>query len=188
MDLSPEDRRKWSLFLYGSPAGAESLSNAHGTGATASERFPNFKSSQASNYGGRLQYSPHPNLALALDLWRNRSDQQPIPGQGKKFDQTLWNLSPSIQGRYPMGPVTPYIGGGPVATRNLQCDNLGCSAPSMDIGAQFYGGLEAALTDRLKAMGELRYHTTDLTPMDQQGSWRGKHDNLSAIIGLGYTW
>lgn len=181
------EQKKWSLFAYGGKSQSEQFNNAHGTGDNANVKFPNLSTRPEAIAGARLQYEVNPNLALALEAWRNNSQLSLGMGPpGYRFHQDLFNISPSVQARLPLGPVTPYVGAGPVVTRNQQGDGYGNSPPSLNLGYQAYGGLDIPITDALRAMIEMKYHDTKLTPQDQQGAINGNYSNLSVLGGLGY--
>lgn len=183
-----EQDRRWSAWLYGGHPLVQALQGAKGSGANDAVRFPALDLQPNSLVGGRLQYEMTPYLAAALEAWRSGSD---IPAQAKvghPSAQELLNISPSLQARYPIGPVTPYVGAGPVWTRTSQWDNTGSSPPSLDFGGQAYAGAEIELTPLLRAMLELKYHRAKLQPADAQGQFNGMMNDLSFIGGLGVKW
>ena len=187
---APSSDPRWTAFVYGGKPLYQALQGAKGTGVNDSVRWNDMPLAENPTVGGGLQYEINPHFAARLEGWRTESEfdhfRERPGGSGYRAFQKLLNVSPSLQGRYPMGKFTPYAGAGPVMTQTTQWDTTGESPPSFDMGGQAYVGGEYALTPEIRAMLEMKYHRSKLQPPDPQGQINGLWNDLALFGGLGY--
>lgn len=182
--------RPWTAWFYGGAPAMERLQDARSVAAKHNAPYPGLGLDTMPMFGGALEYQHSPHLTSRLEGWRTQTKIPVQTGIGRWFEQTLYNVAPSLQGTLPL-PVpdtTGYLGLGPVLSQINQRDTSGSSAPDLALGGQLYGGLKYDLNDMIRLMLELKYHRANLTPPDPEGAFHGKYDNLSTLGGVGIRW